>query len=326
MTNLRHIMRPINCRVRYALATLGVLCGVLALSGCGQIDALRGSAPSPTLVRASKFLRNGDSVGAIKEFDKAISADRNNIDLYLDIMGVCFSAGKMDLVAQYGEMANAATSKAPAEKRARVVRMVGDAYLQLAAGDDPATRTVNTAKAIENYEAALKLQPGDPTLMNNLGYAYAEHYDLSMPGASKLQDALRLTRTAVTEARKAGVSDREMGVFVDSLGWVFYKLQNYDEAVANLSRAANLAPEQKEIHVHLAQALHAKGRTDEAIIELNRALQIDPGYRVAQEQRKQWKQDAPMGSSEKGATRSTPDGITGPSGVKRASPLMRSAP
>jgi tetratricopeptide (TPR) repeat protein len=218
-------------------------------------------------------------------------------------------------VVQYGEMANGATSRAPADKRAEILRITGDAYLTIASASDPNTRAINTAKAIEFNEAALKLKPNDPGFMNDLGYSYAEHYDLSMPGASKLQDALRLTRTAVTQARNEGVSERDLGMYVDSLGWVYYKLQDYDQAVANLARAADLAPGVKEIHLHLAQALHAKGRTDDALVELEKALRIDPGYHVAVEQLQKWKGSAPPGQGKSSA----PPAIKSPPGPSQAS-------
>jgi tetratricopeptide (TPR) repeat protein len=166
-----------------------------------------------------------------------------------------------------------------------MLNMTAGAYLQLG----------NTVKAIEFNEAALKVLPDTENdartrVMNDLGYSYAEHYELSMPGAAtKLNEALRLTRTAVTEARKAGAAELVLGMYVDSLGWVYYKLQNFEEAIANLSRAAHLAPDIKEIHVHLAQAYHAAGRKDDALVEIEKALRIDPAYDVALKQLKSWK-------------------------------------
>jgi tetratricopeptide (TPR) repeat protein len=312
--------RTISSRV---FAALPLLVSLVGLAGCGQIDALRGTPPSPVLTRAAERLQKKDHAGAVQEFDKAIAADRNNIDVYIAVMAMCARAGKVDLVAQYGEMANAATSKAPADKRSEVLRLTGDAYLRMASSGDAASRAVNTAKAVEFNEAAFKLRPNDASFMNNLGYAYAEHYDLNMPGASKLQEALRLTRTAVTEARKAGVSDKDLGIFVDSLGWVYYKLQNYDEAVANLSRAAHLAPDLKEIHVHLAQALYAKGRVDEAIVVMEKALKLDPNYTVAAEQLKKWKESRPpvtSGSASTGDKTPTTQPSAGSQAVMRPAP------
>src|SRR5258708_7607613 len=70
---------------------------LVLLAGCAQIDALRGS--STTLSRAEQNLRDDIRLkkpldNAINEFDKAIAADRNNIDVYLAIMDICARSGK----------------------------------------------------------------------------------------------------------------------------------------------------------------------------------------------------------------------------------------
>lgn len=255
---------------------------LLAVSGCGRIEAFGGG--SPVLTHAEELLAEDvrlkrKPVEAVKEFDKAIAADPNNIDVYLRVIFDLEQAGMPELVAQYGEIANRATSKAPADKRAEMLRHTASAYLHIGNG--------NTAKAIEFMEPAYKLKPDDPAFMNDLGYTYAEHYTLNMPG-TRLQEALRLTQTAVERARSEGAPDNEMGMYVDSLGWVYFKLEVYSKAVANLTRAADLVPGSSEIHVHLAQALHAEDRNEEAVMELQKALKIMPTFTPAADFMKKW--------------------------------------
>lgn len=104
MANFRWDHNQFMTIPRFVIFTLLLSC----LSGCAQIDTLRGS--SNPLSRAEQMLRDDIRLkrpldNAIVEFDKAIAADRNNIDVYLAIMDICARAGKPDLVAKYGEMA-----------------------------------------------------------------------------------------------------------------------------------------------------------------------------------------------------------------------------
>ena len=41
------------------------------------------------------------------------------------------------------------------------------------------------------------------------------------------------------------------GYIVDSLGWAYYRISNYDDAVKNLERAIDLKPEDPTINDHL---------------------------------------------------------------------------
>lgn len=53
------------------------------------------------------------------------------------------------------------------------------------------------------------------------------------------------------------------------------------QAIAQLERAAQLLPEQSEIHNHLGLALARAGRLDEALREFERATELDCDNRAA---------------------------------------------
>ena len=65
------------------------------------------------------------------------------------------------------------------------------------------------------------------------------------------------------------------GYFLDTLGWVQYKMKNYDMAINNLQRAVSIKPNSSEIMDHLADCYIKKGRIQEAIFEWRRALKFD---------------------------------------------------
>ena len=64
---------------------------------------------------------------------------------------------------------------------------------------------------------------------------------------------------------KRAVAQRpDDGYIVDSLGWAYYRLGNYEEAVKQLERAIELKPEDPTINDHLGDAYWRVGRTLEA--------------------------------------------------------------
>jgi tetratricopeptide (TPR) repeat protein len=66
------------------------------------------------------------------------------------------------------------------------------------------------------------------------------------------------------------------GFITDSLGWVYFILQRYDEAVEPLERAVALEPVDPVINDHLGDAYWMVGRAREAEFQWNRALSFDP--------------------------------------------------
>ena len=82
-------------------------------------------------------------------------------------------------------------------------------------------------KAERDFRHALKLSPGQPSLLNYLGYSLIER-------GERLKEALDMVRKAV----QARPND---GYIVDSLGWAYYRLGRYKDAVRELERAVSPA-------------------------------------------------------------------------------------
>ena len=89
---------------------------------------------------------------------------------------------------------------------------------------------------------------------------------------SALGDALRADEK-FAEAAKAQPED---GYITDSLGWVFYRLGRYDEAVKPMLRAVELTPDDPVINDHLGDVLWMVGRKREAEFQWRRALSFGP--------------------------------------------------
>ena len=65
------------------------------------------------------------------------------------------------------------------------------------------------------------------------------------------------------------------GYIVDSLGWAFYRLGRYEEAVEALERAVQLRPNDPEINDHLGDAYWRTGRRLEARFQWTIAAYVD---------------------------------------------------
>ena len=66
------------------------------------------------------------------------------------------------------------------------------------------------------------------------------------------------------------------GYIVDSLGWVLYRLRDFEGAVGNLERAVELRPNDPTINDHLGDAYWRVGRYTEARFQWQRALTLKP--------------------------------------------------
>ena len=65
------------------------------------------------------------------------------------------------------------------------------------------------------------------------------------------------------------------GYIIDSLGWAFYRLGRFDEAVEVLEQAVQLLPNDPEINDHLGDAYWRAGRKLEARFQWNVASSVD---------------------------------------------------
>lgn len=118
-------------------------------------------------------------------------------------------------------------------------------------------------EAEADFRFALELSPGQPFVLNYLGYSLVEKRE-------KLDEALEMIEQAVA-ARP------DDGYITDSLGWVLYRLGRYEEAVTHMERAAELEPVDPVVSDHLGDVLWAVGRQREAVFQWKRALSfVDP--------------------------------------------------
>ncbi len=123
-------------------------------------------------------------------------------------------------------------------------------------------RSKRWPEAESDFLQALELQPEQPQVLNYLGYSWVEQ-------------GLNLDRARGMLERAVELRPRD-GYIIDSLGWVLYRLGEFEEAVGYLERAVSLQPADPVINDHLGDAYWRVGRTREARYQWERALIFDP--------------------------------------------------
>jgi tetratricopeptide (TPR) repeat protein len=111
-----------------------------------------------------------------------------------------------------------------------------------------------------DFLEALELRPDEPRVLNYLGYSWIDQ-------GVNLDRAREMIEKAVSKRPNDGY-------VVDSLGWVFYRLGKYDEAVKHLERAVELRPQDPIINDHLGDAYWRAGRKLEARFQWSHALDL----------------------------------------------------
>jgi Flp pilus assembly protein TadD len=75
--------------------------------------------------------------------------------------------------------------------------------------------------------------------------------------------------------QKAVAASPNDGYIIDSLGWAYYRLGRFADAVTELEQAATLMPNDPEINDHLGDAYWQVGRKLEAHFQWNVAYSLD---------------------------------------------------
>ncbi|MGX9180078.1 tetratricopeptide repeat protein [Mesorhizobium sp. BHbdii] len=117
-------------------------------------------------------------------------------------------------------------------------------------------------KAEPNFRKALELFPDQPQVLNYLGYSWV---DMNI----NLEEGLQMIQKAV-DLRPSD------GYIVDSLGWAYFRLGRFEDAVREMERAVSLKPEDPVLNDHLGDAYWRVGRRLEATFQWNQARDLKP--------------------------------------------------
>ena len=121
-------------------------------------------------------------------------------------------------------------------------------------------RLGETRAAETHLLRAIEIDPSDAYALNYLGYWWADE-------GRNLEEAIAMIEHAVSKRP-------DSGFFVDSLGWVHFRLGDPETAVGYLERATELEPSDPEITGHLGDVYWVLGRHDEARFKWRLALSL----------------------------------------------------
>ena len=112
------------------------------------------------------------------------------------------------------------------------------------------------AASIEQFLAALKYEPKNAMILNNLAWAYAQENNPQ----------------ALSYAQQANQIASNDPQIMDTYGWILARKGDYAGALPLLQKSAKLMPQEGEIHYHYAYALNSSGNKTQARKELEQII------------------------------------------------------
>lgn len=115
--------------------------------------------------------------------------------------------------------------------------------------------------AVEEFRALLAAEPDNAAALNYLGYMFAERNRNLDEARAMVGKAVELEPTS--------------GAYLDSLGWVHFRLGDLDLAEKYLLEAVGLEPFDATLHEHLGDLWVARGQPEKAVAAYRRALELE---------------------------------------------------
>ncbi len=256
----------------------------------GAIDLYR-RIPEASPIKRAAELQLGLNLADLKKYDEAIAqlkrlveAEPDDMRAYLALGGVY--GAKEDYRSAADLYDRAVTRlKTPQAANWNIFYQRGIAF----------ERLKEWPKAETNFLKALELSPDQPQVMNYLGYSWV---DMN----TNLDRGLDLIRKAV-DLRPGD------GYIVDSLGWAYYRLGRFPEAVTELERAVSLKPDDAVLNDHLGDAYWRAGRKLEATFQWTQARDLKPDPDVLAQVQKKLSEGLPPLPDKKAAEEEAPPAV-----------------
>ncbi|MCA0449991.1 MAG: tetratricopeptide repeat protein, partial [Proteobacteria bacterium] len=219
--------------------------------------------------RAENMQERGDLNGALAALEKLARENPDRFDALTSMGNFLRNAERFtEAAAAYGRALERVGAN-PERRHWSIFYVRGIAF----------ERAKNWPEAERHFKRALELFPEQPDVMNYLAYTWVDR-------GENLVEAERMLRRAVEQRPNSGH-------IVDSLGWAFYRLGRYEEAVPLLERAAELLPEDPVLLDHLGDGYWRVGRRREASFQWERALRSKPDAELKVELEKKLRDGLP---------------------------------
>lgn len=246
---LADYLHPDSDGIKIAIAELFLQEGNYELSN-QYYDSIGEQSPFKRIA----LLEHATNLSRLEKTDEAIEAMRQLIaDEPDDLAGYMTLGGLFSREKRYGEAAEVYEKAVgfigtPERQHWNLFFRRGIAY----------ERIKEWSKAEPSFTKSLELSANQAEVLNYLGYSWIDQ-------GVNLEEGLEMIRKAVELRPRSGF-------IVDSLGWAYYRIGEFDEAVIELERAVALMPQDPTINDHLGDAYWRVGRKLEATFQWKIAL------------------------------------------------------
>ena len=111
------------------------------------------------------------------------------------------------------------------------------------------------------YKELIRSDKMDAQALNNYSYTLAER-------GLKLKEALNMSQRAIQ-------LDPDNSAYLDTIGWIFYKLKKYNKAIDYIQKSISLDPNNIVVLEHLGDAYMKINKIEEAKLYYNKILNLD---------------------------------------------------
>lgn len=120
----------------------------------------------------------------------------------------------------------------------------------------------NFSKSTEIYEKALKIDPQNALILNNYAYNLSER-------GENLDKALSMAKIAVEK-------EPNNSSYLDTIGWIYFKLKNYKLAKKNIEKSLSVNPNSAVVLEHLGDVYNAMKDSVNALKYWKLSLEKNP--------------------------------------------------
>jgi len=213
-------------------------------------------------VKGHAYLMAGNQKKALKFFKKALLLEPANPQRYIDLSDAYIKNGERD--------------------KARGV--LEEAYMRFSDNKEILLRLAGILSdegkvdfAIKLYEELLKIDSTDATIFNNWGYL--------------LVDTNRDLKKAKELLDRALSLDPENPIYLDSMGWLYFKLGDYEKAYEYINKAISMGIDDPEVLEHMGDVMEKLGNREQAYSFWKRALSKDPENRNLRKKVKKFEEE-----------------------------------
>ena len=200
------------------------------------------------LVRGSLLADMGRGAEATAEVKKLLGKKETDRETWLTL------AQLNEKTKNWGEMAKALDEaeklSASNDEKEPIYFMRGALY----------EKQKNFEKSEAEFRKVLDMNPKSASALNYLGYMLADRN-------VRLNEALEMIKKAVDQ-------EPDNGAFLDSLGWVYYRLGRLDEAVEYLKRAIVHSGKDPTVNDHLGDVYMKQGNLKDAIEQWETSIRL----------------------------------------------------